>query len=481
MSRIPKALSALVPAALVLAGTTAFAQAKFHVGIVTGTVSQSEDDLRGAEALTKEYGSVKSGGMIQHLTYPDDFMSQQETFISSVVSLCDDPLMKAIVINQAIPGSAEAFKRVKAKRPDIYTLAGEAHEDPQVIAGAADFVASQDFVSRGYTIIWAAKEMGAKTFVHISFPRHMSYESLGRRRTIMEEACKDLGIKWAFETAPDPTSDVGMAGAQQFILEKVPAWLKKYGPNDEKVAFFCTNDGHTEPLLKRLMESKNGMFVEADLPSPLMGYPGALGLDLSKEMGNFPSILKKVEQAVVAKGGAGRFGTWAFSYGYTVSAGLGEYAVRVAEGKAQKNSVKDLFAAYGKWTPGAKWNGANYTDAATGVRYRNMVLMYMDTYVLGGHKGQAFLPTTTLKVPDKFYSTKAAKVAAPAVAAPAGTKAASVFQKIKLNVRSGPGTVNAIVGTLEGGAPVVIYATQGDWCKIHATENRWVSGRYLNQ
>lgn len=30
----------------------------FHIGIVTGTVSQSEDDLRGAEALISEYGSV---------------------------------------------------------------------------------------------------------------------------------------------------------------------------------------------------------------------------------------------------------------------------------------------------------------------------------------------------------------------------------------------------------------------------------------
>ena len=406
MTRLTRFAAALVPVAMFLAGTSAFAQAKFHVGIVTGTVSQSEDDLRGAEALIKEYKEVKNGGMIQHLTYPDDFMSQQETFISSVVSLADDPLMKAIIINQAIPGTAEAFKRVKAKRPDIFTLAGEAHEDPAVIAGSADMVASQDFVSRGYTIIWAAKEMGAKTFVHISFPRHMSYESLGRRRTIMEEACKDLGIKFAFETAPDPTSDVGMAGAQQFILEKVPSWLKKYGPNGEKVAFFCTNDGHTEPLLKRVLESKNGLFVEADLPSPLMGYPGALGLDLKAEAGNFPAILKKVESAVVAKGGAGRFGTWAFSYGYTVSAGLGEYAIRVINGKAQKNSLKDVFSAYAKWTPGAKWNGAYYTDASTGVRYKNMALMYMDTYILGKLKGKQFLPTTSLKVPEKYLSLK---------------------------------------------------------------------------
>jgi len=409
MSKLTRIAAAIVPAAMLFVCSNAMADAKFHVGIVTGTVSQSEDDLRGAEALIKEYGSVKTGGMIQHQTYPDDFMSQQETFISIVVSLADDPKMKAIVVNQAIPGTAEAFKRVRAKRPDIFLLAGEAAEDPLVISSAADFVATNDFVSRGYTIIWAAKQMGAKTFVHISFPRHMSYESLGRRRSIMEQACKDLGIKFAFETAPDPTSDVGVAGAQQFILEKVPAWLKKYGPNGEKVAMFCTNDAHTEPLLKQLLASKNGLFVEADLPSPLMGYPGALGLDLSKEAGNFPAILKKVEAGVVAKGGAGRFGTWAFSYGYTVSAGLGEYAIRVSEGKAKRNSLPDLFSAYGKWTPGAKWNGAFYTDTNTGVRTKNMALVYMDTYVLGGVgavKDKHFLATTAVKVPEKYYTIK---------------------------------------------------------------------------
>jgi len=393
-----KLVAVILALAFLVVGADVFAQAKakFHIGVVTGTVSQSEDDLRGAEQLIKEYGSVKDGGMIQHITYPDDFMSQQETYISNVVALADDPLMKAIVINQAVPGAAEAFKRVRAKRPDILLLAGEPHEDPLVIQEAADLAVSNDFVSRGYTIIWAAKQLGAKNFVHISFPRHMSYETLGRRRAIMEEACKDLGMNFYFETAPDPTSDVGVAGAQQFILEKVPQWVQRYG---KETAFFCTNDAHTEPLLKQLL-AYGGLFVEADLPSPLMGYPGALGLDLSKEAGDFPAILKKVEKAVIDKGGAGRFGTWAFSYGYTVTAGLGEFGKRVIEGNAKKDSLKDVFDAFGKYTPGAKWNGSYYTDMATGVRARNQVLIYMDTYIFG----KGFLPTTQVKVPDKYYN-----------------------------------------------------------------------------
>jgi hypothetical protein len=372
--------------------------AAYHIGIVTGTVSQSEDDLRGAEELIRRYGAVSSGGIIQHVTYPDSFMAQQETTITQITTLASDPLMKAIIVNQGVPGTAEAFKRIKEQRPDILLFVGESHEDPLVIQQSATLAVSADFISRGYTIPWAAKQLGADTFVHISFPRHMSYESLGLRRQIFEAACNDLGIKFVFVTAPDPTSDVGIAGAQQYILEQTPQWITQYGKN---AVFFCTNDAHTEPLLKQLF-TYGGMFVEADLPSPLMGYPGALGIDLSAEAGNFPAILKKVEDAVKAKGGAGKFGTWAFSYGFTVSAGLGEFAKKVLDGAAKVDSASDLYAALGEFTPGARWNGGYYIDANTGIRARNQLLIYMDTYIMG----KGYLPTTQQTVPEKYYQIK---------------------------------------------------------------------------
>ncbi len=385
-------------ALLALMAGTALAAAPFHIGVVTGTVSQSEDDLRGAEALIKAYGDVAKGGMIKHITYPDNFMSEMETTISQIVGLADDPKMKVIVVNQAIPGTTEAFRRVREKRPDILLLAGEPHEDPNVIGSVADICVNADNVARGYLIIAAAKKMGADTFVHISFPRHMSYELLSRRRAIMEQACKDLGLKFAFETAPDPTSDVGVAGAQQFILEKVPAWLNKYG---KKTAFFCTNDAQTEPLLKQVAKL-GGFFVEADLPSPLMGYPGALGIDLSKEQGNWPAILKKVEKAVIDAGGKGRMGTWAYSYGYTTTAGLGEYGKRIVEKKAKLGDMKALLASYEKYTPGAAWNASNYTDVGTGVKKKNYFLVYQDTYVFG----KGYLGMTKVVVPEKYFKIK---------------------------------------------------------------------------
>ena len=378
--------------------TAAFADAPFHIGVATLTVSQAEDTYRGAERLIKEYGDVANGGMIKHVTMPDNFMSEMETTISQIVGLADDPKVKVIVVDDAIPGTTEAFRRVKEKRKDILCFAGEPQEDPNVITSTADFAIGVDNIMRGYLIINTAKKLGAKTFVHISYPRHMSYELLSRRRAIMEQACKDLGLKFAFETAPDPTSDVGVAGAQQFILEKVPAWVQKYGKDS---AFFCTNDAQTEPLLKQVAK-QGAIFVEPDLPSPLMGYPGAFGIDLKDEAGDWPAIMKKVEKAVIDAGGKGRMGTWPYSYGWSTVCALAEYGKRITEGKAKLYNLKDLWKCYDKYTPGAEWNGAPYYDMAKQMKIKKFVLVYEDTYVFG----RGYMGVTKEKVPEKYIKLK---------------------------------------------------------------------------
>ena len=399
MKKVVSLLLALIMALSLVAcgekkGETDDNTVPYKIGIVTGSVSQSEDDRRGAEAFQKEYGE----DMVQLAIYPDNFTEETETTIQSIVNLSADPLMKAIIVNQAVPGTTEAFRKIKETRPDIICIAGESHEDLPEIGSAADLVTNNDFVSRGYLIIRTAHELGCDTFVHISFPRHMSYETMSRRVAIMKAACEEFGMKFVLETAPDPTSDVGVSGAQAYILEQVPAWVEKYGQN---AAYFCTNDAHTEPLLKRLLEC-GGYFIEADLPSPLMGYPGALGIDLTEEAGDFEKILTKVESAIVEKGGADHFGTWAYSYGYTLSAGLALHAKNVLDGKSELKDMDDVAAALQVYSPKAAWNGASYTNATTGAKSENVFLIYQDTYIMGdpGH----FMGNADVEIPEKYFT-----------------------------------------------------------------------------
>ena len=63
-----------------LFGTQGLAKETYKIGVMTGTVSQSEDEYRAAEMLRSKYGD-----MIKHVTYPDNFMQEQETTIAQML------------------------------------------------------------------------------------------------------------------------------------------------------------------------------------------------------------------------------------------------------------------------------------------------------------------------------------------------------------------------------------------------------------
>ena len=389
-------LAALMVLSMAVVASAETESKGYKIAVVTGTMSQAIDERAAAMMLETKYGD-----MITTDVYPDNFTEEKETVIQKIVQYADDPAVKAIVVAQAVPGTAEAFRQVKERRDDIICLAGESQEDPSLISEAADVVLMNDFVARGYLIIKTAKELGCDTFVHISFPRHLGIESLARRLAVMKEAGKELGVEIVEETAADPMSDVGIPGAQQQILEKAPEWIEKYGQNS---AYFCTNDAHTAPLLKQLLEY-GGYFIEADLPSPLMGYPDALGIEFSDDdMSNYDYLLKSVEDAIVERGGAGRFGTWAYSYTYTLTAGLAEHAMNVIDGNSELTEIDDISDALAVYSPGAEWNGSYYTDANTGVKTENYMLIYQDTYIMGnpGH----YMGNADVEVPEKYFTVK---------------------------------------------------------------------------
>ena len=128
-----------------------------------------------------------------------------------------------------------------------------------------------------------------------------------------------------------------------------------------------------------------------------------MGLDLTAEAGEFEAILAMVEDAVVEAGGAGRFGTWAYSYGYTTSAGLAQHAMNVLNGESDLTDMDDIAKAYEVFSPGAAWNGSGYTNATTGVKSDNIFLVYQDPYIMGdpGH----YMGYTSVELPEEYFTT----------------------------------------------------------------------------
>jgi len=336
---VKRLVSVLLIAVMLFAVSGMALAADYKIGVVTGTVSQGEDEYRGAENVSRKYGD-----MIKHVIYPDNFMQEQETTISQIVQLASDPDVKAVVICQAVPGTVAAIRRVKDMRPDVVFVLGTPHEDPAIVESVADLAIETDQYGRGRTIIQLAHQMGAKKFLHYSFPRHMAMELLATRRDIMKEEAAKLGIEFIEVTAPDPMSDAGIPGAQQFILEDVPRQVAEHGKD---IAVFSTNCGMQEPLITRALDT-GAIFPEQCCPSPTHGYPGALGLKIDDSMkGDMNAVLKAINEVIIARGGAGRFATWPVSFNMTtVEAGV-EIARAAVEGRldvSDADAVAKVFA-----------------------------------------------------------------------------------------------------------------------------------------
>lgn len=347
------------------------------VAIVTNTVSQNEEEYRSAESMSEKYGD-----RIVHVTWPDNFMTEQEQMITTVSKLAADPDIKAIVINQAVPGTNAAIDKLKETRDDVLVIYGTPQENPDDVATRADIILQPNELDMGPAMVVQAQKLGAKTFVHYSFPRHMSQVLLGTRRELIREKCAELGIEFVDATAPDPTGDSGVTGAQQFILEDVPKMVAEYGPD---TAFFSTNCSMQVPLIKACVESK-AIYPQPCCPSPYHGYPAALGLASEEESAvekmSLEDIVAKTTEALDAAGVLGRFSTWPVPCSMMITVAGTEYAFDWMDGKTNGNVDLDVLKAKMTEYANMECSISPYTDES-GKAYDNYQLIMMDYLTYG--------------------------------------------------------------------------------------------------
>ena len=296
----------------------------YKIGILTGTASQGDEEITQATAMKEKYGD-----RVVTATYPDNFSSEVEQVIASVTKMASDPDVKAIVICQAVPGMASAIAKARETCPDMIFIAGTPGEDPSVINSKADLVLQVDEAGCGEVIPVQAATQGAKTLVHYSFQRHLSYALIQARLENLKEYCAANGIQLVEAQAPDPLGDAGMTGAQAFIKEDVPKKIAEYGKD---TVFFTTNCGMQEPLIRSVFE-QGGIYTLQCCPSPFHAFPAALNIDMKGHEGDVDYFLTQMEEKVAEYDMQGRVSTWAVPCNMLfIEAGV-EYAMKVLDGK----------------------------------------------------------------------------------------------------------------------------------------------------
>ena len=328
----------------------------WKIAVLTGTVSQGEEEFRAAEKAIATWGADH----IITATYPDNFMSEMETTVSTLVGFASDPDVKAIVMCQAVPGAKAGFDKIREMgRDDILLIAGTPQEDPAVIAGAADIVMYADEVAQGDTIMETCANWGIDVLIHYSFPRHMAMELIVGRHELMQQNADALGIELVDVTAPDPTAEAGLSASQQFILEDVPQQMAKY--EGKKVAFFTTNCGMQPSLQAAVLAEPNAYYPQPCCPSPYHAFPATLGLELEIG-GDDEAALKQIAEKLAEHDAVGRFSTWAHPVAMSIIELGVEYAKGYIDGTiTSRNDAAALDALMQEKVPGAVIN--TYTDA----------------------------------------------------------------------------------------------------------------------
>jgi predicted small lipoprotein YifL len=349
------------------------------IAIVTNTLSQNEEEYRSAQDMVAKYGEDK----IVHVLWPDNFMTEQEQMISIISKLASDEDVKALIINQAVPGTNAAVDKLLEVRDDIFIIYATPQENPPDVAARANLILQPDELQMGVSIPEQAKKLGATTLVHYSFPRHMSVVMLAQRREIMKETCEEIGIEFVDATAPDPTGDAGVPGAQQFILEDVPKMVEKYGVD---TAFFSTNCAMQTPLIKAVVDT-GAIYPQPCCPSPFHGFPSALGIEASEfTQDSLQHVVAETTRILEEKGVLGRLSTWPVPVAMMYTVAGTEYAIKYLNGEVGEELDVEVLADVMSEYAGLSVVSSPYVEETadgSSVEYPTFRLVFMDYLTFG--------------------------------------------------------------------------------------------------
>ena len=189
----------------------------------------------------------------------------------------------------------------------------------------------------------------------------------------MKKECVRLGLEFVDATAPDPTGDAGIPGAQQFILEDVPRMVKEHGKD---TAFFSTNCAMQVPLISAVVNT-GAIYPQPCCPSPFHGFPSALNIGIPEDKkGDIGYMVSEITRIMAEKGMTGRTSTWPVPISMMMIEGSAEYAKAWINGEtAGKMDIPKLSEKLFEYS-GVKVNLTKLVEGGT--TYDNYFVILMD-------------------------------------------------------------------------------------------------------
>ncbi len=374
----------------------------YKVGIFTHNLHGSLDSDDHTDLFAKNINRFWPDDRVEVRLFPSDSDLKPKVVKSLLLSLGDDPRLRAVVVSEAPMGSIEGLAKLRLRRPEILVFVIDPHEDIQRMAKASTLTFSLNHSARGFIYPTMAQRMGARSLVLLSFPRHMEMPHFARTRRIMAQVARDMGMILVTDlNGPDPlTGPADQAELETFLQKTMDRYLEQYGP---QTAFVSTSTAYSELIVPLAMQ-KGGKILPAVQSSLILGYPQAL--DLVEEagvlFGRWKRLLALEDEKIMSLEPKDEFAVWTYPYPHTAILAMTDLAVRAIENKINIYDMRTIGATLVKYSPGAKWLIGTHLDYSTDALVPQVFLLLQDSYWFG-HGYQGF---TRLHIPNRYFRIK---------------------------------------------------------------------------
>ena len=275
-----------------------------------------------------------------HIAIPEDY---SEIIFANHLELIEREHIKAVILDQSVPGLIELMSQIKGRFPDILTIISTKHDINGVI-GVADMVLSVDVFNMGKKMVEQAQRMGAKAFVYYTYFNRPNIVVFDRElyKNTFKEACLEIGIEYVELEVPD------FAKSPYYSTYYEPL-IKILGSYNNDVCFFSDLCSMQIYLISTI-SNIGGYYAQPCHPSLYHGFQYGLGIVSSDEnpIGiDFNRQIEEIKSTLTERGSIGHFSTWKISFALISTVAAIEYSTNYCEGnirgKADLEAMRECF------------------------------------------------------------------------------------------------------------------------------------------
>lgn len=271
---------------------------KHIVGIITGDQYYQTEEYESAQYLSKKYPNN-----IRTINYSG--LSDAQSLTNIAMDLAKDGA-EVIIIIQGPYATYKMIDAVHAVYPDVHFIVGLPADDINILSSRADLVFVMNSSQMGADMVQQAWDMGAKTFVYYSFPRHITNTEFYSNRQKAQEKAASLGMKFVYADTLDPAAN-DLNQVSDALQKDMEHRVSEYGSD---TAFFHTNCT-LQPTLINTILKLGAYYPQQCCPSPYHGYPEAFSISIPiSSYGDSQSVITKIKRIIDSQGGEGHFSTW---------------------------------------------------------------------------------------------------------------------------------------------------------------------------